>query len=246
MTPRRCPGLDRLARLADWARLAGLLILACVTVSTAACNRSSETATAPAGSPAAEPTAAPAGPATTPAAPAGSTVTPAGPTAAPAADACASISDWRSEIIEMPPEFAPTLPAGREELRFAPGMFKPESPGYFTYAFVIQLAQPMPADRAQIDSLLDRYYQGLVAAVATDRGLTIPIERVDATVTGQAPAFQATVSMYDAFVTGKPLTLHMDVTMTGACLRAAASPQPRTHEVWQQLAQATACLPCAP
>jgi hypothetical protein len=236
MTHRRWP---RRARPAHLAHLVWFAILACVTMSTAACARSSETATAPAGGAAAGPAAAPATPAAAPA-------TPAAAPAAPAADACASISDWRSEIIEMPPEFAPTLPAGREELRFAPGMFKPESPSYFTYAFVIQLAQPMPADRAQIDSLLDRYYQGLVAAVATDRGLTIPIERVDATVTGQAPAFQATVSMYDAFVTGKPLTLHMDVTMTGACLRAAASPQPRAHEVWQQLAQATACLPCAP
>jgi hypothetical protein len=234
MTHCHRPGLARLVRLAHVARLAWFVILACVTTSAAACNRSRETDTAPAGSP----TAAPVEP----------TAASVEPAAAPAGDACASISDWRSEIIELPPEFAPTLPAGREELRFAPGMFKPESPDYFTYAFVIQLAQPsaMAADRAQIDSLLDRYYQGLVAAVAKDRGLTIPIERVDATVTGQAPAFQATVSMYDAFVTGALLTLHMDVTMTGACLRAAASPQPRTHAVWQQLAQATACLPCAP
>jgi hypothetical protein len=220
------------------ARLAWFVILACVTTSTAACNRNRETAPAPAGSPAAAPTPQPATP----------TPQPATPTPQPATDACARISDWRSEIIELPPEFAPTLPAGQEELRFAPGMFEPASADYFTYAFVIRLAQPatMSADRAQIESLLDRYYQGLVAAVATDRKLTIPVERVDATVTGQAPAFQATVAMYDAFVTGAPLTLHMDVTMAGACLRAAASPQPRTHEVWRKLAEATACLPCSP
>jgi hypothetical protein len=228
------------------ARLAWFVILACLTTSAAACNRSSETATAPAGSPAAEP--APAQPAVPTAQPAVPTAQPAAPTAQPAEGACAHISDWRSEIIEMPPEFAPTLPAGQEELRFAPGMFEPTAADYFTYAFVIRLAQPatMAADRAQIESLLDRYYQGLVAAVAADRKLAIPVERVDATVTGQAPVFQATVTMYDAFVTGAPLTLHMNVTMAGACLRAAASPQPRTHEVWHELAQATACLPCAP
>jgi hypothetical protein len=214
------------------AHLAWFVILASVTMSGAACNGSRTAATAPAQSSAAEPAPA----------------QPAPPPAHGAADACAAIPDWRSEIIELPPEFAPTLPAGQEELRFAPGMFEPAAATYFTYAFVIRLAQPatMSADPAQIDSLLDRYYQGLVAAVAKDRGLTLPIDRVDATVTGQAPAFQATVAMYDAFVTGAPLTLHMDVTMTGACLRAAASPQPRTHEVWQQLARAAACLPCAP
>jgi hypothetical protein len=202
-----------------------LVIFACAVTSAAACHRSREAAPTPAGSTVAEPAVTP-----------------------PADDACARISDWRSEIIELPPEFAPTLPAGQEELRFAPGMFEPAAADYFSYAFVIRLAQPaaMSADRTQIESVLDRYYQGLVAAVAQARGLTPPVERVDATVTGEAPAFEATVAMYDPFVTGAPLTLHMDVTMSGACLRAAASPQPRTHAIWQQLAQATACLPCAP
>lgn len=206
--------------------LAWFPLLACLAVPAAACNRGSASDTAPSAGAAAEP--APAG--------------------AAGADACARISDWKSEIIELPPEFAPTLPAGQEELRFAPGMFEPTAPTYFTYAFVIRLAQPasLAAEPAAIESLLDRYYQGLVAAVARARELTLPLERVDATVTGQAPAFQATVSMFDAFGSGAPLTLHMDVSLTGACLRAAASPQPRTHEVWRLLRDATACLPCAP
>lgn len=159
--------------------------------------------------------------------------------------ACAAIADWRSEIIELPPEFAPALPAGQEELRFAPGMFEPAADSYFTYAFVLRLADPLPLDRGRLETLLDQYYQGLVAAVASQRKLALPAD-VDATVTGEASGFHATVAMYDAFVTGKPLTLHMDVTIEGACVRAAASPQPRTHRVWQYLAQATACLACRP
>jgi hypothetical protein len=217
----------------DRSHPAWLVMLACLTTSGAACTGSHAATPAPAASPAADP-APPA--------------RPAPPDTQPGADACGAISDWRPEIIELPPEFAPTLPAGQEELRFAPGMFEPADATYFTYAFVLRLAEPhaAPANSAQLESLLDRYYQGLVAAVARSRGLTLPVERVDATVTGQAPSFQATVTMYDAFVTGAPLTLHMDLTLSGACVRAAASPQPRTHEVWQQLARAAACLPCTP
>lgn len=219
----------------DCSPPAWLVMLACLTTAAAACT-GSPTATTP-------PAAPPETGLATESAPA-----PPAHSDRPAADACADISDWRPEIIELPPEFAPTLPVGQEELRFAPGMFEPAAATYFTYAFVFRLAEPRtaPTDGAQLESLLDAYYQGLVAAVAKGRGLTLPVERVDAAVTGQAPSFQATVTMYDAFVTGAPLTLHMDLTVAGTCVRAAASPQPRTHEVWQRLARAAACLPCAP
>lgn len=218
-----------------WSHRVWRVIVAGLICAAAACNGSHNAATAPAQEPASGPAPGP-------------SRSVASPPSAPIADACGAISDWRSEIIQLPPEFAPTLPAGQEELRFAPGMFEPAAADYFTYAFVLRLAAPMPPDGAQIEALLDTYFQGLVAAVAKSRGLTLPVERVDATVTGQAPTFQATVAMYDAFVTGAPLILHIDLAMhrgmDGACVRAAASPQPRSHEVWQQLAQAAACLPC--
>jgi hypothetical protein len=209
-------------------------LLACALLACAACAGPREADAPPARSASAPP------PATQPA------TQPATPTA-PAADAaaCAAVAGWRSEIIPLPPEFAPALPAGQEELRFAPGMFDPEAETYFSYAFVLRLAGSAPLDRARVETLLDQYYRGLVAAVASERELALP-DDVDATVTGDASGFRATVSMYDAFVTGKPLTLHMDVTVEGSCVRAAASPRPRDHRVWQDLARATACLACQP
>src|SRR3954468_9210935 len=40
---------------------------------------------------------------------------------------------WKTETIPFPLDFAPTIPLqGVEELRFAPGMFKPEAPGYWS------------------------------------------------------------------------------------------------------------------
>ncbi len=47
--------------------------------------------------------------------------------------------------------------------------------------------------------------------------------------------------MFDAFVTGKPLTLNIEIVAAddpnakAACLFALASPKPKSHKVWQLL-----------
>ncbi|WP_428265738.1 hypothetical protein [Haliangium sp.] len=185
---------------------------------------------------------------------------------------CKAIADWRPEVIELPPEFAPSLPPGREELRFAPGMFDADAADYFSYAFVLAFDAPSPSAPApdetdpapgeqpaeppaqppatwsatRVETLLDDYYRGLVAAVATERKLDLPVDQIKATVVreGEGGRLRATVAMYDPFVTGAPLRLHMILEVEGECVRAAASPQPPEHPIWQTLAQATACLPC--
>ncbi|MCG8425018.1 MAG: hypothetical protein MJE77_44620 [Proteobacteria bacterium] len=47
----------------------------------------------------------------------------------------------------------------------------------------------------------------------------------------------------NAFVTGKAFTLNVDLAVQGKCIKAKASPQPRSHAVWQSLDHATRCLP---
>ena len=50
-------------------------------------------------------------------------------------------TDWKGERIVLPPKFAPDMKlTGVEEIRFAPGMFKPESETFFTYVFVFALS----------------------------------------------------------------------------------------------------------
>src|SRR5438552_2880670 len=47
---------------------------------------------------------------------------------------------WGGETIELPPGFAPDMKLkGSEHIRFAPGMMKPESDSFFSYAFVFEL-----------------------------------------------------------------------------------------------------------
>lgn len=53
-----------------------------------------------------------------------------------------------------------------EELRFAPGMFKPETDTYFTYAFVWWLDGRPPIDEARVQDDLLKYFRGLYRAVS--------------------------------------------------------------------------------
>jgi hypothetical protein len=167
-------------------------------------------------------------------------------TATAAADrACAEAPGWRHERIALPPEFAPTLPAGVEELYFAPGMFEPASDSYFTYVFSLAFAAPQRVDADGVRALLDTYYRGLIGAVAKARSLEgIEPSSIRARVERSGDGFGATVDIVDAFVTARPVTLHMGLRVQPRCVVAAVSPQPPGAPIWRDLERALACVPC--
>src|SRR5262245_54496113 len=56
----------------------------------------------------------------------------------------AAPTGWGGETIQLPPRFAADMKLkGTEHIRFAPGMMKPESDSFFSYAFTFEL-QPQP------------------------------------------------------------------------------------------------------
>ena len=77
---------------------------------------------------------------------------------------------WKSETISFPLEFAPALAhRGVEELRFAPGMFDPNAPGYFAYAFAWRLDDAADLTADELGAELTTYFRGLLAAVDGDK-----------------------------------------------------------------------------
>jgi Zn-finger nucleic acid-binding protein len=155
-------------------------------------------------------------------------------------DLPADLADtWRSETIPLPSQFAPGLPRGVEELRFAPGMYKSDAPDYWSYIFVLRFEEKIDGS-ARVKDILEQYYTGLITAVAKRRN--VPLDRPAAQVkleTVTDRKFRANVDLIDAFVTGKPVVVHMDIELKtsekGTALLAAVSPQPRTHDVWRSL-----------
>jgi len=154
---------------------------------------------------------------------------------------------WKFERIDFPLPFAPDLPLrGFEELRFAPGMYDTESDTYFTYVFAMKLEGELNVDAKFLSSLLESYYRGLCLTVAKDRDFKIDGAKIKADVGEdhfEAPRsrhFHAVLESFDPFVTGKPLTLHMEIlvvqpTKTDQRIFAAVSPKPIDDPVWKRL-----------
>ena len=176
--------------------------------------------------------------------PAPNTAEPTAPTdeAAPtSAPRCEALPTWRYEKIPLPPEFAPTLPEGVEVLWFAPGMFEPAADDYFTYAFSLDMTEPLSTPAA-LETLLVDYYRGLMSAVAAGRDAK-PAR--DAVVELGGDGQTATIELSDEFTDGGVITLHLRVSRPegpkGGCLRVLASARP-TDANWAALETAHSCL----
>jgi hypothetical protein len=159
---------------------------------------------------------------------------------------------WRQERIPFPLSFAPDLDyKGHEDLRFAPGMFKAEAPDYFSYAFVLWIEGKMSWEPASLEKDLLKYYKGLCTSVARGKKLDLDLSKIAVKVRKQdrkgklggedSELLHAQIDWYDPFVTGKPLTLHLEIWGRSAdegkrsCLFALASPKEKSAEVWETL-----------
>ena len=168
---------------------------------------------------------------------------------------------WGKERMEFPLGFAKDIDhKGVEELRFAPGMFKPEAPDYFSYAFMMWLEGSIPLDPLSLEKDLLKYYKGLCASVAASRKLDLDLSKISVKVVRQdkrgrlggeeADLSHARIDWYDPFVTGRPLTLHLEVWSRPAdaqkrsCLLAIASPKEKAAPVWEALRKIQAGFTC--
>lgn len=128
---------------------------------------------------------------------------------------------WKGETIPFPLGFAPDLPyRGVEELRFAPGFFDADSSHVWSYVFVWVIEPPLP-DATAIERDLAVYFEGLARAVSEGKHDLSGVAFTAAIDGDEATGFTGTAAAFDAFKTGRPLTLH---------LRAAAAPCPTSGQ----------------
>lgn len=124
---------------------------------------------------------------------------------------------WKKETIAFPLEFAPTIAhRGTEELRFAPGMFKPEAPAYWSYAFVWWVKERETQSFETLQGELTAYFQGLISSVATGKKLKIAADSIQVTlhplrmkaVDGWQP-MNGEATLPDAFNDGRTVELSL-------------------------------------
>lgn len=119
---------------------------------------------------------------------------------------------WRSEVLPFPLSFAPELDyQGVEELLFAPGMFKPEAPDFFSYAFLwIADGEKLPNEE-KLKKDLDLYYYGLQKAV--HKPSTQPVTVKLTPLENESPDsvfYSGSIDWVEPFQTKQPQTLIFD------------------------------------
>lgn len=161
---------------------------------------------------------------------------------------------WGKETIPLPPSFAPDMKwKGKEELRFAPGMFKSDSDSFFSYVLFFWLPDDQKIDSETMQQELLAYYRGLAKAVLKSKKQEVDVGKFTLTIkeaaekTGKRPsgesfaAFVGELKWTEPFATGKPQTLRLDIHIWHSqkrnhhCLVACVSPQPERAEVWKTL-----------
>lgn len=161
---------------------------------------------------------------------------------------------WSGETIELPPEFAPEMKLkGSEHIRFAPGMMKPASDSFFSYAFVFELEPKPDLTEAVVRAEFLKYYRGLCKAVLGGKRpdldpslFTLELQPVKADAKPSADEKVETPTMYtgtlewiEPFATKKTQKLNLEIrtwaTKDHNYIFACVSPQARDKAIWKQL-----------
>jgi hypothetical protein len=152
---------------------------------------------------------------------------------------------WQFERFALPPTFSPTFPyKGTEELRFSPGMFNKDSVNYFSYAFVARLDNTPAFTQEQVKNYLLVYFKGLCASTAKQRNLIVDTSQITVSTTNSSPpTYNALLRIFGVFADGAPVRLNAEIKVLSdsktqtTFLVFIASPQPKSHPIWQQLYQ---------
>ncbi|MEQ1903479.1 MAG: two-component regulator propeller domain-containing protein [Pirellulaceae bacterium] len=151
--------------------------------------------------------------------------------------------DWGAEQILFPLSFAPSIKFnGYEDIRFAPGWSKPDSPEFWTYKMVWQIDEDPQLTEERLADLIETYFDGLSRAVAQG-GEKDPntLQKPVAVFIQDGDGFRGRLRIYDAFKTKDWICLNARVQKSKRgdkhLVAVEMSPKPFDHQVWTELAK---------
>lgn len=166
--------------------------------------------------------------------------------AVPTATVLKEPTDWRLEIISIPPGFAPDIELkGLEEIRFAPGMFDTASSNYFTCVISLLLDQEPTVGAAELKEFLEKYYRGLSLGVGRKKGFSPDVAQMQAEVASiqsdTANRFTGHMVFFDSFSDGRKIRLNVEarviplVATKQTCVILLVSPSDTKKPIWKTL-----------
>lgn len=153
-------------------------------------------------------------------------------------------STWRKELLKMPLSFAPGINyEGIEDVRFAEGWSKKESPDFWTYAFVWQIKGIQKQTVENLEKHMKMYFDGLMLP-ANNEEQKLP----EATVLfienpNDSSSFTGRVKTYDRFHTQEVIALNCTVksyycdTKDMSTVVFRFSIKPFEDDIWDKLKQ---------
>lgn len=161
--------------------------------------------------------------------------------------------NWRSEIIDFPLEFAPSLSySGTEYIQFAPGWGKKDAEDYFSYVLLWKINQDPLLSSKKLEAEMETYFDGLMEAVSKSDSSAVKVilkpkaffEKVNDSV------YAGKIITYDAFTTKKEVRLNTIVN-TSYCnaqqkhlVLFKVSPQTHEHSIWKRMEKVAIDLDC--
>lgn len=152
---------------------------------------------------------------------------------------------WRTETLSLPTGFAKDMKlTGFEEVRFAPGMFRPDAEDFFTYCFVFCLPNQTPPNQKVLTEELLKYYRGLAVAVTRRSGINVKPASFTLKITpvkDSKTRSRAVMTWIEPFATRRPQTLSLEIesaldsSIKGCVLKIAVSPKPHDSDVWKPM-----------
>ena len=153
-------------------------------------------------------------------------------------------STWRKELLKMPLSFAPEINyEGIEDVRFAEGWSKKDSPGFWTYAFVWYIKGNQKQTIENLERHLKLYFDGLM----------LPANHEEQNISGatvlfienpnDGSSFIGKVKTYDRFHTQEVISLNCTVksyyceTKDMSTVVFRFSIKPFEDDIWDKLKQ---------
>jgi len=156
--------------------------------------------------------------------------------------------DWPGEQITLPPSFAKAMQwKGLELIRFAPGMFDPQSESFFSYVIAFQIEQQKPVTQQVLQREFLAYYRGLASAVGKPKKADLDVSQfglklkeAKSTRPG-ATAYTGEMQWVEPFRTLKAQTLLLEADVWNnekekrTYVFILVSPNKKDSEIWKQM-----------
>ncbi|MEX1381792.1 serine hydrolase [Lutibacter sp.] len=148
---------------------------------------------------------------------------------------------WGKELFAIPLHFAKNIKLkGFEDARFPKGWNDTKNPSFWTYAFAWKVNIEKELTIIKVEDYLKKYYDGLLESINKEKGLVLPKTTVEITKTKEG-SFIGKVTIYDTFITRKPLVLNFRIEQTfceesnKSIILFRISPKNFEHAVWTNL-----------